>query len=187
VFRPTVDLNADGMTDDTFLSSTGQWQMLQSTGSAFTTVTWASFASTSAATWPANFVQRGVKANYQYDNEGRLVTLTYQKLGAGTSLASYVYGFDLANRAGIVTCPFQRRTREDHIRGQDAGRGLLSTISRESSSTVRTTGCMATWLPVRVASRIGCRQTWCPLQHGSGACRRACLLADCKTATRRVA
>jgi RHS repeat-associated protein len=97
----TGDFNGDGRTDiGSWNSSTGTWQVAQSTGSSFTTMTWATFSTSSALpTQPAgDFGRRGIMANYGYDNDMRLTTLTYQQIGSGTSLASYAYGYDLGNR-----------------------------------------------------------------------------------------
>jgi RHS repeat-associated protein len=94
------DFNGDGRADlASWNSSTGVWQVAESTGSAFTTMTWSTFATTTLDSGTGNYYHRGVTANYGYDNAGRLTTLTYQQIGgAGSSLATYAYAYDLGNR-----------------------------------------------------------------------------------------
>jgi YD repeat-containing protein len=99
------DFNGDGRADlASWNSSSGVWQVAQSTGSAFTTMTWSTFATTTLDSGTGNYYHRGVLANYGYDNAGRLTTLTYQQVGgAGSSLATYAYGYDLGNRLTTET------------------------------------------------------------------------------------
>jgi YD repeat-containing protein len=77
-----------------------------------------------------DFARRGLTANYAYDNDMRLTTITYQQIGSGNSLASYAYGYDLANR--LTSENLDNGTRTTY--GYDVT-NQLTTVTTSAGST----------------------------------------------------